>query len=72
MNDPDDDSRLLGELLAVIHGDGGHYQALQGSENATRDAIKKVNDVRIALDAAEYKIGTLQAELDERVTRRET
>lgn len=36
------DTHLLGELLAVIHGDGGHYQSDHGSEKATKDAIDKI------------------------------
>lgn len=37
------DSYWLGELLAVIHGDGGHYQSEHGTEKATEDAIIKIN-----------------------------
>jgi hypothetical protein len=33
----------LGELLAVIHGDGGHYQDKHGDAKATEDAIAKWN-----------------------------
>lgn len=33
--------RLLGKLLAAIHGDGGHYQMEHGVEKAVRDAIAK-------------------------------
>ena len=33
--------RCLGNLLAIIHGDGGHYQAKHGDEKATEDAIAK-------------------------------
>lgn len=31
-------AKLLGELLAVIHGDGGHYQNEHGTEKAVEDA----------------------------------
>lgn len=34
-------SHWLGNLLAIIHGDGGHYQAKHGDEKATKDAIAK-------------------------------
>lgn len=34
-------SYLLNELLAVIHGDGGHYQDRHGTPKAVQDAIKK-------------------------------
>ena len=32
----------LNELLAVIHGDGGHYQSRHGALKAIQDAIKIV------------------------------
>jgi len=32
----------IGELLAVIHGDGGHYQAEHGVQKAAKDALQKV------------------------------
>lgn len=32
-------ARLLGELLAVIHGDGGHHQAAVGTAQAVQDAM---------------------------------
>jgi len=32
------DSELLGQLLAVIHRDGGHYQEKHGTEKAVYDA----------------------------------
>src|SRR4051812_12214021 len=35
----------LGELLAVIHCDGGHYQAQHGDEKAVKDAIDKWNNL---------------------------
>lgn len=36
------DERSVGELLAIIHGDGGHYQAEHGTDKAAADAIPKV------------------------------
>jgi hypothetical protein len=33
---------LLGNLLARIHGDGGHYQAEHGTEQAAKDAEAKI------------------------------
>lgn len=33
-----DSASLLGELLAVIHGDGGHYTEQHGLTKATEDA----------------------------------
>jgi len=43
--------RLLGNLLAVIHGDGGHYQNEHGSFKATEDAIVAINSLKIDRDA---------------------
>jgi hypothetical protein len=34
-------AELLGAILAIIHGDGGHYQAEHGDAKATEDAIAK-------------------------------
>ena len=36
----------LGELLAVIHRDGGHYEGKHGAIVATQDAIKIVHVLR--------------------------
>ena len=33
----------IGELLAVIHGDGGHYQSEHGTLKAVQDATKIVD-----------------------------
>lgn len=40
----------LGELLATIHRDGGHYQIKHGTEKAVRDAIDIVLSMRARLD----------------------
>lgn len=40
----------LGNLLAVIHGDGGHYQAEHGLERACADAEKVVIGLRMSVD----------------------
>jgi hypothetical protein len=37
---------LLSDLLAVIHGDGGHYQAKHGTIKAVKDAIRIVRELR--------------------------
>jgi hypothetical protein len=36
------DAHLLRELLATVHGDGGHYAAEHGTAKATADAITRV------------------------------
>jgi hypothetical protein len=41
---------LLGNLLAIIHRDGGHYLAEHGWEKAVEDAIEKVCYARVLLD----------------------
>lgn len=39
----------LGELLAVIHRDGGHYAEQHGYHKATLDAMRIVHGMRQAL-----------------------
>jgi len=34
--------KILNNLLAYIHRDGGHYQDKHGTEKAVADAIEKV------------------------------
>lgn len=41
---------LLGNLLAIIHRDGGHYIDDNGWEKAVEDAIQKVYDDRAKLE----------------------
>lgn len=41
---------LLCRLLAIIHGDGGHYAAEHGLEKATDDATKKEGKLKIDSD----------------------
>ena len=43
---PDKEKDLLSNLLAVIHSDGGHYQAEHGTEKAVKDAIEKYYTLR--------------------------
>ncbi len=38
--------KLLNELLAAIHEDGGHYAHYHGLDKATEDAIKKYYGLR--------------------------
>lgn len=49
---PNSDAAHLGNLLAVIHGGGGHYQSEHGDQKAVADAIQKISDMRVALDAS--------------------
>jgi hypothetical protein len=50
MNEERGAEHWLGELLAVIHCDGGHYQADHGTEKATRDAITKRGELVQEID----------------------
>ena len=42
-----DNNTFLYELLAVIHGDGGYYQAEHGTEKAFDDAIEKIYSLKL-------------------------
>jgi hypothetical protein len=47
--EPSEDCKhLLGELLAIVHRDGGHYTAANGFKKATEDAIQAVSMQRQA------------------------
>jgi hypothetical protein len=47
----DEGTRLLGELLAHMHRDGGHHHAAVGTEQAVKDAIKNWHGIRVENDA---------------------
>ncbi len=46
-------SDQLGNLLAVIHRDGGHYESEHGTERACADAMQRICDTRAGLGAAD-------------------
>lgn len=46
--------KYFSDLLAVIHRDGGHYQAMHGDEKASVDAIFKLNNLRNYADRLAY------------------
>jgi uncharacterized coiled-coil DUF342 family protein len=50
-------ARAVSNLLAIIHGDGGHYEGKHGTVKACRDAEGVVSDLRLKLDAATYALG---------------
>ena len=54
-------SNELGNLLAVIHSDGAHYQAEHGTEKAVRDAIKKWGNCITQLDEYRQMEGEISA-----------
>lgn len=43
----------VGDLLAVMHSDGGHYTQQHGLENSARAALRKHYRLRAQLDALE-------------------
>ncbi len=45
--------KQLGDLLAIIHRDGGQYQREHGTEKAVADAIQRVEDARTPLAPAD-------------------
>jgi hypothetical protein len=47
-----DVERLLRDLLAAIHGDGGQHEQRHGLEESCRQAHERIADLRRALDAA--------------------
>ena len=49
-NERDGLRRNLGNLLAVIHRDGGHYQGENGDDKASEDAQMVVCNLRTKID----------------------
>jgi len=43
----------IGDLLAIIHGDGGHHQDEVGTEQAIKDAAQVVYALRARIDELE-------------------
>lgn len=50
---PDGAKYWLGELLAVIHRDGGHYLAKHGTEKSVKAALEEINRLKVAADGTE-------------------
>jgi hypothetical protein len=40
----------LSDLLAIIHRDGGHYEAEHGTQRAFEDAVRIVHSYRIQIE----------------------
>ena len=51
---------LLTDLLAVIHGDGGHHAHQHGLEESCRQAHERIADLRRKLDTARERVRELQ------------
>lgn len=60
----EEENQSFGNVLAVIHRDGGHYITKHGHEKASVDAIKVVLDERTKLAAAEEKIERMRGEVE--------
>jgi hypothetical protein len=45
--EPSEDAAQLGELLAVVHRDGGHYQDQHGTHKAVKAAMEIVSSLRL-------------------------
>ena len=58
-------SSQLGNLLAVIHRDGGHYEAEHGTEKASDDAITAVHVLRGSLEGYVEANKHMKGELDD-------
>lgn len=58
----EDDRRAASNLLAIIHGDGGHYEDAHGTVKACKDAEGVVSELRLKLDAATHALGLLYEE----------
>lgn len=53
----------LGNILAVIHRDGGHYQGEHGGKKATDDAISAWANLMTDIDAAHATIAAQSARI---------
>lgn len=54
----------LGELLALIHRDGGHHRANVGNDQATREAIDKWNARGALIDELAEALRELVRQID--------
>ncbi len=58
------DSYRLGELLAIIHGDGGQYQEKHGTAQAVTDACEVIYNMRRGIESRSVEIVELLNRLD--------
>ncbi len=49
------ENQSFGNVLAVIHRDGGHYISIHGAEKASKDAIKIIMETRTQLVEAKER-----------------
>ncbi len=45
-----EENQSFGNVLAIVHGDGGHYITEHGHRKASKDAIKIINTMRMELE----------------------
>ena len=57
-------ARMLGGLLAVIHRDGGHYQAEHGTEKAVADAMRVRHELVQQVESQARELAEVKAERD--------
>jgi hypothetical protein len=53
------------DLMAIVHGDGGHYREAHGDRKAADDAIAIVSKLRVDLDAERERREAAEAALRE-------
>lgn len=58
--------QAIGDLLAIIHGDGGHYIETHGWKKACEDACEEVNKMRLTIEMLRGDAHNLQEALNER------
>jgi hypothetical protein len=56
-------AKWFGEVMAMLHGDGGHYLAKHGAEKAALDAVDKYHALVAERDAARADAERLRGEL---------
>lgn len=59
--------QLLGNLLADIHGDGGHHQSRHGLEASCRAAHQRIAALRVEVGELKVQISELSCRVGEAV-----
>jgi hypothetical protein len=54
-------SRLFGEIMAVMHGDGGHYLGEHGPQKAFDDALTRWCNTLVEIDRLRERVAELEA-----------
>jgi len=52
-------SHWFGEIMAIMHGDGGHYLDKHGAEKSTKDAVSKYHQLKNKIMDYEYNLKQL-------------